>query len=451
MATRDMSGDEMATSESGVIALSDAVRSRSSRRMRLQTLVRLRWLAVAGQTATVVIVALVLQFPLPLMEAAILIAALAVANLTLSAWFPATHRLGPRSVIALLGFDLLQMASLLFITGGLANPFAPLICVPVIISFASQPLRHSIMLIVFALICTTTIAFSPFDVPWYAGQTLETQPVMQIGVWCAIASMMMFAAFYAYRVSSEAALLADALAATELVLEREKHLSQLDGLAAAAAHELGTPLATISVVAKEMLRDLREDDRFREDVLLLRSQSERCRDILRRLTSLSTESEEHMRRLPLSSLIEEVIAPHRQFGIDVEIIEKSDIAGEPVGNRNPAILYGLGNLVENAVDYAREKVTVTTEHTASRVTITIEDDGPGYAPDILAHIGEPYMTTRSREDESAGGLGLGLFIAKTLLERSGASLKFGNRDAGKAGARIRIEWPRSLMDRPAIK
>ncbi|SMF34615.1 two-component system, sensor histidine kinase RegB [Xaviernesmea oryzae] len=418
----------------------------SSRRIRLQTLVRLRWLAVAGQTITVLIVAFVLQFPFPLMEAAILIAALAVANLALSVWFPPTHRLGPKSALALLGFDLLQMAALLYITGGLANPFAPLICVPVIISFASQPLRHSVALIVFALVCTTVLAFSPYDLPWHEGENLRIQPVLQVAVWCSIASMMLFAAFYAYRVSHEATLLSDALAATELVLEREKHLSQLDGLAAAAAHELGTPLATISVVAKEMERELAGDDRFREDVQLLRSQSERCRDILRRLTSLSAESDAHMRRLPLSSLIEEVVAPHRQFGIEIELIEKDDRATEPVGNRNAGILYGLGNLIENAVDYAKSKVTVTVEHNVERVAITIEDDGQGYAPDILSRIGEPYMTKRPREDERAGGLGLGLFIAKTLLERSGASIRFGNRNSGEAGARIHIEWPRSVME-----
>ena len=418
----------------------------SSRRIRLQTLVRLRWLAVAGQTLTVLIVAFILKFPLPLAEAAILIAALAFANLALAAWFPATHRLGPKAALALLGFDLLQMAALLYITGGLANPFAPLICVPVIISFASQPLRHSVALIVFALVCTTVLALSPYDVPWHEGESLRIQPAMQVGVWCSIASMMLFAAFYAYRVSHEATLLSDALAATELVLEREKHLSQLDGLAAAAAHELGTPLATISVVAKEMEWELAGDERFREDVQLLRSQSERCRDILRRLSSLSAESEEHMRRLPLSSMIEEVLAPHRQFGIRIEVVEKNDRASEPVGNRNAGILYGLGNLIENAVDYARSRVLVTVEHDAERVAITIEDDGQGYAPDILSRIGEPYMTRRSKEAERAGGLGLGLFIAKTLLERSGATLRFENRSAAESGARIHIEWPRSVME-----
>lgn len=419
---------------------------RSNRSLRLQTLIWLRWLAVAGQTLTVFIVTVVLHFQMPVLETGLLIVALAVVNLVLALRYPPTHRLQPGAALALLGFDLLQMGSLLFMTGGLANPFAALLCVPVIISFASLPLRYSLCLLAFAMICTTALSITPHAVPWHEGETLVVHPFLQLGFWCAIISMMVFAAFYAYRVSMEATLLADALAATELVLEREKHLSQLDGLAAAAAHELGTPLATISVVAKEMERELKNDEKFGEDVALLRSQSERCRDILRRLTSLSAEGEDHLRRLPLSSLMEEVIAPHRQFGIELVLVEKGERSSEPVGARNAAIMYGLGNLIENAVDFARETVTITVEHTASIVSITIEDDGTGFAPDVLTHIGEPYMSSRSRQDERAGGLGLGLFIAKTLLERSGAQLTFTNRATGASGAKITILWPRDAMD-----
>lgn len=416
-----------------------------SRRLRLQTLVRLRWLAVAGQIFTIGAVSFWFGFPIPLGSCLLMVGVLAVANVYLSVRYPASHRLDALATAGLLALDLIQLSALLFMTGGLANPFSVLIAVPVTISFASQPIRHSLALITIAVASATALFFTPFPLPWYPGHAFVMETVMRLGMWFAIVSTMSFAAFYAYRVSLEATQLADALAATELVLQRQKHLTQLDGLAAAAAHELGTPLATISVVAKEMERELGHDPHFGEDVQLLRSQSERCRDILRRLTTLSAEEEAHMRRLPLSSLIEEVLAPHRHTGIEVRVVEKSGRSGEPVGRRNPGILYGLGNLIENAVDYARAEVVLTVEHTSERVTITIEDDGPGYAPDILTRIGEPYMTSRS-PDDSAGGLGLGLFIAKTLLERSGARMSFRNRDGGQSGAVIAVTWRRELMD-----
>lgn len=417
----------------------------SSRRLRLETLIRLRWVAVAGQLMTVLLVAFWFEFSLPLTACLGLIAALAAANTVLWLRFPATYRLEPFAAFAVLSLDLFQMGALLFITGGLSNPFAPLICIPVIISFASQPSRHSIALFVTALAFITLLAFTPSPLPWFEGQALTVHPLLQLGMWCSIVSMMAFAAFYAYRVSRESSLLADALTATELILQREKHLHQLDGLAAAAAHELGTPLATISVVAKEMERELGQDERYREDVQLLRSQSERCRDILRRLTTLANEDEAHMRQLPLSSMIEEVIAPQREFGIKIELIENSDRSGEPVGIRNPGILYGLGNLLENAVDYARSKVTVSTEHSSTYVRVTIADDGEGFAPGVLQRIGEPYVTNR-QQNTRAGGLGLGLFIAKTLLERSGASLRFENGSAPGTGARVVVTWARGDME-----
>jgi two-component system, sensor histidine kinase RegB len=198
-------------------------------------------------------------------------------------------------------------------------------------------------------------------------------------------------------------------------------------------------------VAKEMERELGNDERYGEDVQLLRSQAERCRDILRRLTTLSSSQEDTMKLLPLSSLIEEVTAPHREFGIRIIVIEKTPRETEPTGARNAGIIYGLGNLVENAVDYARNHVIVTTETRNDKVIVTIEDDGEGYSSDILQRIGEPYVTSRSRDDH-AGGLGLGLFIAKTLLERSGAKLAFSNSSGETGGARVVVEWPRHRMD-----
>ncbi|MCO6187937.1 ActS/PrrB/RegB family redox-sensitive histidine kinase [Rhizobium sp. L1K21] len=411
-------------------------------RIRLQTLIRLRWVGAIGQVLAVLLVHVWLDFHLPLLAATVLIGALAVVNVGLSLRYPPTYRLEPGPTLALLSFDLSQMAGLLFITGGLTNPFAPLLCVPVIISSASQPIRYTVALGALLLVFISVLAFSPFPLPWYEDRRFFLPTELLTGTWFAILSMTAFAAFYAYRVSVEANQLSDALAATELVLQRENHLSQLDGLAAAAAHELGTPLATISVVAKEMQRALGSDERFTEDLQLLQSQTNRCKDILRRLTTLSTEDEASLRLLPFSSLVEEAMTPYREFGIKLELKEKSSRSGEPVGRRNAGIIYGLGNLIENAVDYAKDRVTVTTEYDSLRLLVVIEDDGPGYSSDILQRIGEPYVTSRSQYD-SAGGLGLGLFIAKTLLERSGARLKFTN---GNNGAKVIVEWPRSRMD-----
>ncbi|RUU45735.1 histidine kinase dimerization/phospho-acceptor domain-containing protein, partial [Mesorhizobium sp. M2C.T.Ca.TU.002.02.1.1] len=189
----------------------------------------------------------------------------------------------------------------------------------------------------------------------------------------AVFASIAFTAIYAFRVAAEARLLANALAATELVLQREQHLSALDGLAAAAAHELGTPLATITVVAKEMEKALGKDPKYGEDVKLLRSQSERCREILKRLTSLSSEGEAHLSRMPLTSLVEEVTAPHRDFGISIRLRPGERIGPEPVGRRSPGVIYGLGNLVENAVDFARKSVTVSWSWDNEAVTFTITD------------------------------------------------------------------------------
>ena len=413
--------------------------------LRLNTLIRLRWLAIIGQSATVLFVAYWLEFPLPVSLCFALIALSAWLNLFLAFRYPATHRLTPKFAFAILLFDaILQLAGLLYMTGGLTNPFSFLMIVPVIISATSLPARLTLALGVAVVGMTTLLAFYHLPLPWFPGTALAVPFIYIAGMWMAVFSTMTFTAFYAYRVAEEARLLATALSATELILQREQHLSALDGLAAAAAHELGTPLATIALVAKEMERELGEDSRFKEDVVLLRSQSERCRGILKRLTSLSSEGEAHLARLPFTSLIEEVIAPHRNFGIEI-VMEPGERQGpEPVGRRNPGVIYGLGNLVENAVDFAREAVTLEWRWNDARVELVLTDDGPGYPPEIIDRIGEPYMSKRTSR-EGGGGLSLGLFIAKKLLERSGAVVSFGNAGEPGKGAMVTVSWPRQTF------
>jgi two-component system sensor histidine kinase RegB len=411
----------------------------SGRSLRLDTLVRLRWLAVAGQAVAVVFVRFVLDFPLPLFVCIVLIALSALLNVALRARSPATRRLPEWPAFALLAYDVLQLGALLYVTGGLENQFAILLLVPEIVSAATLPPRPTVLLGLMVVAAASVLAGSHWPLPWYPGDAFTLPLVYIAGGWVALVWACAFTGIYAFRVASEARQLARAVNAAEMVLAREQHLYALDGLAAAAAHELGTPLATIALVAKELERDTPAGSPHADDLALLISQSLRCRDILARLTSLSGQADDHRARRPLSHLIEQVVEAYRAFPVEIDAAPPKGEGPEPVGIRNPAIVQGLSNLVENAVDFAANKVTVATEWTATEVVVTIADDGPGFAIGIIDRIGEPYVTTRARAGEGlaegeADGLGLGVFIAKTLLERSGASMTLSNREPPATGA-----------------
>ncbi|MGB9263545.1 MAG: ActS/PrrB/RegB family redox-sensitive histidine kinase [Pseudolabrys sp.] len=421
------------------------------RNVRLDTLVRLRWLAIIGQSTAVLVVYYGLDFDLPIYACIAAIILAAWLNVALRLRFHMTQRLEPDRAAWLLAFDIAELAVLLFLTGGLQNPFAFLFLGPVLLSATALPPRFTLLLGGFAVACATVLVFVHYPLPWDSEDPLQLPPIYMMGVWMCILLAIGFIGVYAWQITEESRQLSDALAATELVLAREQHLSQLDGLAAAAAHELGTPLSTISVIARELERAIAADAPHGDDVRLLREQAKRCRDILAKLTELSAGGEP-FDRMRLTALIEEVVAPHRNFGVTIDVITPSDRAAEPVGARNPAILYGLGNLLENAIDFAHDRVLVDAKWDEDSVAVTISDDGPGFAPEILTRIGEPYVTSRRHHLNDTGeeptGLGLGFFIAKTLLERSGATLSFANRAIPERGAVVRLHWSRSDFERP---
>jgi two-component system, sensor histidine kinase RegB len=419
------------------------------RNVRLDTLLRLRWLAIIGQTTAVMVVYYGLDFSLPIWSCLVVIALSAWLNIALRARFSPTQRLEPERAAWLLAFDIAELAVLLFLTGGLQNPFAFLFLAPVLLSATALPPRITVMLGGFAIVCATVLVFTHYPLPWDPDDPLELPWIYLLGVWFSILLAIGFIGVYAWQVTEEGRQLAEALAATELVLAREQHLSQLDGLAAAAAHELGTPLSTILVIARELERAIESGSTHADDVRLLREQAQRCRDILSKLTELSTG--EPFDRMPLPALIEEVVAPHRNFGIAIDVALAHE-PSPPLGARNPAILYGLGNLLENAVDFAHQRVEVAADWSAKEVAVTISDDGPGFAPEIMVRIGEPYVRSSKRRRMNAGGetvgLGLGFFIAKTLLERSGATVDFENRSYPDRGAVIKVRWGRDDFERP---
>src|ERR1041385_6934072 len=258
------------------------------RNVRLDTLLRLRWLAIIGQTTAVVVVYYGLEFPLPIWACLAVIALSAWLNVALRVRFSLTQRLEPERAAWLLAFDIAELAVLLFLTGGLQNPFAFLFLAPVLLSATALPPRLTLMLGGFAVFCATLLVFFYYPLPWDIDDPLELPWIYLLGVWLSILLSLGFIGVYAWQLTEEGRQLAEALAATELVLAREQHLSQLDGLAAAAAHELGTPLATITVITRELERAIDASSPHAEDVKLLREQAQRCRDILAKLTELPT-------------------------------------------------------------------------------------------------------------------------------------------------------------------
>lgn len=429
----------------------DADFGHQARQLRVDTLIILRWLAIAGQTMATIGTFFIFKFDFPIGLSFIAIATSACLNVALRLGTPRTFRLDDNEAALLLAYDILQLSALLYLTGGVANPFAMLFLAPVMISAVSLPRKLTILLGILMIASATILTVEFLPLPWYEGVQLHFPLLYRSGVWTSLVLSAAFIGLYAARVSDEARQLSTALTATELVLEREQHLSQLDGLAAAAAHELGTPLATITVITKELQKSIPATvPALADDLALLAQETRRCRDILRKLVSLGSDTGSVLNTQSLETLIEEVVEPHREFGVTVEVA-KAGPPEEPTLVRNPGILYGLGNLVENAFDFARSKVRIEALWSRDLVVLSIEDDGPGFSPHILNRLGDPYVSGRSAErrtkNDPGSGLGLGLFIAKTLLERSGATVNTSNAPAPKTGARVVISWPRAALER----
>ena len=439
-----------------------------SRRLRLRTLIGLRWFAIVGQSVSVILVHYFLGYPLPLFLCMVAILSSVIVNIFLIIAYPLSELLDDREAAFYLGFDILQLTVLLYLTGGVQNPFALLYLAPVTISASWLKIKNTLLLGGLAFCCVTFLTFQYRPLPWADVAGLDLPLMYMVGLWIALLFGIGFTAIYASRLAMEANRMSDALTATQLVLAREQKLSAVGALAAAAAHELGTPLATIQVVSKELLHDVSEGDPLREDCELLYSQSKRCRDILAELAGRSGEEDEIYATLPVGSLVQDLLSHHHGFGVEISLKQLPSDQPEPKVWRRPEILHGLECFIENAVDFASSQVVAFCRWDEALIEIVICDDGPGFASDILPRLGEPYVTSRARKSGAAeisidsetgigGGLGLGFFIAKTLLERSGAWISFANRDQLPAdspaadleflrGAVVTVIWPRDAIE-----
>jgi two-component system sensor histidine kinase RegB len=417
-------------------------------RLRVRTLVTLRWLVVAGEAALLlVIMSMGFAVPYPLCFA--VVGAAAWVNLLTGVASPGQRVFGDREAAAQLSLDILQMSALVFLTGGTSNPFVLMLIAPVTLAAATLPLRPVLILGAMAGALSALLAFVFLPLPEAPGVAVVIPLSLRVGAALANIAGIALTAGYVRQAAVESARMALALDVTQAVLAREQRLSALGALAAAAAHELGTPLATISIVAKELAREA-PTPAVKDDADLLVSQAERCRDILRRLTETpQAASDEVHERLSLRQLVHEVIEPHAGVkGVRVEaIVTGAKGMKTPDIRRMPEITHAFTSFVENAVDFAASEILVSARFDAETISMEVRDDGPGFSPEVLAKLGEPYVTTRPGAEGSRTGhigMGLGFFIAKTLLERTGALVTFQN--GRPHGAVVSARWPRSKIE-----
>lgn len=430
--------------------------------IRLRTLILLRWVAIIGQLTAITVAQQIYHVQLELGLCYMVIGVSALGNLVAIILFPQNKRLSEFENFLMVLFDLMQLSFLLYLTGGLNNPFALLLLGPVTIAANVMSTRSTLIIGGAAIVLATFLAKFHLPLRTNLGLVLDIPEILLFGNWAAIVIAIVFIGAYSHRISTEVQSMSEALAATQMALAREQKLTDLGGVVAAAAHELGTPLATIKLTSAELIEELDDRPDLKEDAALIREQADRCRDILRGM-GRAGKDDLHLRQAPLSTVIHEAAEPHLDRGKQVHFAEGPGPDGgvqQPSILRKPEIIHGLRNLIQNAVDFARAQVWVEAEWTPDRITISIMDDGRGYPPQIIGRIGDPFMRRKRAETDlrtrpEYEGMGLGLFIAKTLLERSGAELTFANGsdpyqnltdDPERRGAVVVVTWPRHLID-----
>lgn len=426
--------------------------------VRLRTLVTLRWFAISGQIAAIVVAVWVFRLQIEVGPAALVVGSSILANLFSSFLYPENRRLSEREATLMLLFDIVQLTLLLYLTGGINNPFMLLILAPVTISATVLHRRSMIFVVAVALLSITVLSQTSIPIRTNAGEVLELPILFGFGFWVALMIGVIFLAGYARQITIEMQAMGDALLATQLALSREQKLTDLGGVIAAAAHELGTPLATIKLVSTELAEELEDRNDLTDDVKLIAEQADRCREILHSM-GRAGKDDLHLRSAPLEAIVQEAAEPHMNRGITVlfDAAPESEAAiGQPSVMRRPEIIHGLRNLIQNAVDFAHERVEIDISWTESEITVRIADDGPGIPASVIGRIGDPFVRRRrgnlnKLDRPNYEGMGLGLFIAKTLLERSSANLTFANGDpkasgSDHIGAIVTVSWPRQAIE-----
>ena len=403
-----------------------------------KTLVFLRWIAIFGQIFSVNLVFFFLDLNFPIMLCHIVILLGLFTNIYLQFGLKVTLLKDLYSTSFLM-YDIIQLSVLLFLTGGVFNPFAILLIVPTIVSSTFLSMGSTIILGSSTIVILFVLTFFNMPLPGMEEYVLSFPNYYVIGILISLIICLIFLSYFGIRFAGETKKRSDALNKLQQILAKEYELESLGGQAAAAAHSLGTPLATISVVSKEMRKDVGDNSKLTKDIDLLISQTKRCREILKNISQKKIISDEFLSSMNLEDLFEEIIKSFKESS-EKNIVLNTDKDTNKIDiKRNPELIYGLRNFIGNAVKFANQNILISIISDNINLYVLIEDDGPGFPDDIIKALGEPYIKSRSKLSKDNAGLGLGTFLGKTLLERQSAVIFFENRSALK-GAKVKIKW-----------
>ena len=410
--------------------------------IRAKTLINLRWIAVLGQIITCLVVEYFFGFQLPWLEILLTVLALIISNIALYPRYSTNNRLGETATTVVIAADILQLALLIFFTGGLSNPFVVLFITPIAITVTSLPIRSTSILIFLTIIFITILG--SFNYPLESNiLDLSVPPIFILGMWVSLFVTILFLTFYAGGLTDESRKISAALKVAENLLVKEKNLSSLDGLAAAAAHHLGTPLGTISLIANELKNDESINENAKKDLMILSEEVDKCKKILGSLGEKPSSDDDLITKIELQALLEELceLIKVKEIKFSINFNDNDPGMKEILLRRRSELLLGLSNIIENAADFASTTVELNVSKSGKFINLEINDDGKGFSNSILSRIGDPYVSSRSKSSNNGDGLGLGFFISKTLLERLNISVQAYNKVHPEHGAVVLIKIP----------
>ena len=403
-----------------------------------KTLVFLRWIAILGQLFSVNLVYFFLDLNFPIMLCHIVILIGLITNIYLQFGLKATL-LKDLYSSSFLMYDIIQLSILLFLTGGIFNPFAILLIVPTIVSSTFLSMGSTIILGSSTIFLLFFLTFFNLPLPGMEEYILSFPNYYVTGILISLIIGLIFLSYFGIRFAGETKKRSDALNKLQQILAKEYELESLGGQAAAAAHSLGTPLATITVVSKEMRKEVGDNSKLTKDIDLLISQTKRCSDILKNISQKKIINDEFLSSMSFEDLLEEIIKSFKESS-EKNISLNTDKDTNKIDiKKNPELVYGLRNFIGNAVKFANKNILLSIVSDNINLYILIEDDGPGFPEDIMQALGEPYIKSRSKLYKNNAGLGLGTFLGKTLLERQSAVINFENKSS-LSGAKVKIKW-----------